>query len=63
MSLELDRPSRTTRDYRGPSVAPRVAAALQKALTPSDSVLSVDAAAPLRDDGFLLKASRKSATA
>ena len=59
MTLELDSASRTTRDYRGPSVAPRVAAALQKALTPTDSVISVDASAPLRADRFLLKASRK----
>ena len=63
MSLELDGAARTTRDYRGPAVAPRMAAALQKALTPTESVISVDAAAPLRPDGFLLRASRKPAAA
>ncbi|KAF0301417.1 Kinesin-like protein KIF3B [Amphibalanus amphitrite] len=63
MCLELDSAARTTRDYRGPSVAPRMAAALQKALTPTESVISVDASAPLRPDGFLLRASRKPAAA
>ena len=32
LSLELDMPNRTTRDYEGPSVAPRVQAAIDAAL-------------------------------
>ncbi|XP_037070963.1 kinesin-like protein KIF3B [Pollicipes pollicipes] len=59
MSLELDAPARTTRDYRGPLVAPRMQAALQAALTPTEDVISIDAAAPLRAAQFRLKASRK----
>ncbi|XP_069099486.1 kinesin-like protein KIF3B [Pleurodeles waltl] len=40
--LELDMPSRTTRDYEGPAVAPKVQAALEAALQEEDE-LHVDA--------------------
>ncbi|KAM4692600.1 kinesin-like protein KIF3B [Rhinophrynus dorsalis] len=40
--LELDLPSRTTRDYEGPAVAPKVQAALEAALQEEDD-LQVDA--------------------
>lgn len=32
IALELDMPNRTTRDYEGPAVAPRVQAAIDAAL-------------------------------
>lgn len=40
--LELDMPSRTTRDYEGPTVAPKVQAALEAALQDEDEI-QVDA--------------------
>ncbi|XP_032897225.1 kinesin-like protein KIF3B isoform X2 [Amblyraja radiata] len=40
--LELDMPSRTTRDYEGPAIAPKVQAALEAALQDEDE-LQVDA--------------------
>ncbi|KAM4612456.1 kinesin-like protein KIF3B [Discoglossus pictus] len=40
--LELDMPSRTTRDYEGPAVAPKVQAALEAALQDEDDI-QVDA--------------------
>ncbi|XP_053555028.1 kinesin-like protein KIF3B [Bombina bombina] len=40
--LELDMPSRTTRDYEGPTVAPKVQAALEAALQDEDDI-QVDA--------------------
>ena len=43
MVVELDPAVRTTRDWEGPLVAPRVAAALEAALTPLDDDLSIDA--------------------
>ncbi|XP_069740058.1 kinesin-like protein KIF3B isoform X1 [Narcine bancroftii] len=47
--LELDMPSRTTRDYEGPAIAPKVQAALEAALQDEDD-LQVDASTfdPLR---------------
>ncbi|XP_043566443.1 kinesin-like protein KIF3B [Chiloscyllium plagiosum] len=47
--LELDMPSRTTRDYEGPAIAPKVQAALEAALQDEDE-LQVDASTfdPLR---------------
>lgn len=40
--LELDKPSRTTRDYEGPAIAPKVQAALEAALQEEDEI-QVDA--------------------
>ncbi|XP_033009764.1 kinesin-like protein KIF3B [Lacerta agilis] len=40
--LELDMPSRTTRDYEGPAIAPKVQAALEAALQEEDEI-QVDA--------------------
>ena len=59
MCLELDMPARTTRDYRGPLVAPRYQAALEAALTPQESEISVSAAPAAAAAGrFRVKASR-----
>lgn len=38
LQVELDMPNRTTRDYEGPSVAPRVQAALDAALQDEDDL-------------------------
>lgn len=40
--IELDMPNRTTRDYEGPAVAPKVQAALDAALQEEDE-LTLDA--------------------
>ena len=40
--IELDMPNRTTRDYEGPAVAPKVQAALDAALQDEDD-LTLDA--------------------
>lgn len=40
--LELDMPSRTTRNYEGPAIAPKVQAALEAALQDEDEI-QVDA--------------------
>lgn len=42
MLLELDLPTRTTKDYEGPVIAPTVAAALEDALREEDEI-QVDA--------------------
>lgn len=42
MLLELDMPNRTTRDYEGPAIAPKVQAALEAALQDEDEI-QVDA--------------------
>lgn len=42
VQLELDMPSRTTRDYKGPAIAPKVQAALDAALQDEDEI-QVDA--------------------
>lgn len=42
MLLELDMPSRTTRDYEGPAISPKVQAALDAALQDEDEI-QVDA--------------------
>ncbi|XP_038659317.1 kinesin-like protein KIF3B isoform X1 [Scyliorhinus canicula] len=58
--LELDMPSRTTRDYEGPAIAPKVQAALEAALQDEDE-LQVDASTfdPLRSGSARkLKSSR-----
>lgn len=44
IQIELDMPSRTTRDYEGPTVAPRIQAALDAALQDEDD-LTLDASA------------------
>ena len=36
--VELDMPNRTTRDYEGPAVAPRVQAALDAALQDEEDI-------------------------
>lgn len=38
VNIELDMPNRTTRDYEGPTVAPRVQAALDAALQDEDDL-------------------------
>ena len=38
LAVDLDMPNRTTRDYEGPSVAPRVQAALDAALQDEDDL-------------------------
>ena len=58
MLLELDMPARTTRDYRGPLVAPRYQAALEAALTPQESEISVNAAPAAAEARFRVRASR-----
>ena len=55
---ELDMPSRTTRDYREPAVAPRYQAALEAALTPQETEISVNAAPSPADARYRVKASR-----
>lgn len=55
--VELDMPTRTTRDYEGPLVAPKVQAALDAALQ-EESELQLDAGA----DIFALKPKKKSKT-
>lgn len=42
IQIELDMPNRTTRDYQGPAVAPRIQAALDAALQDEDD-LTLDA--------------------
>ncbi len=42
LKVELDMPNRTTRDYEGPLVAPRVQAALDVALQQEEEI-TVDA--------------------
>ena len=44
MTLELDLPGRTTRDYRGPPLPSRVQAALEAALTSQEGAISVSGA-------------------
>jgi len=43
IQIELDMPTRTTREYEGPTVAPRIQAALDAALQDEDD-LTLDAA-------------------
>lgn len=58
MIVELDLPSRTTRDYESPAVAPRVQAALDAALKGEDD-LDIDASVLVASDARL-KLNRKS---
>ena len=38
LTIELDMPNRTTRDYTGPEVAPKIQAALDAALQDEDDI-------------------------
>ena len=55
LQIELDMPIRTTRDYEGPTVAPRVQAALDAALQDEDDI-DIDGSL------FSSKSSRKKGT-
>ncbi|KAK4295819.1 hypothetical protein Pmani_031640 [Petrolisthes manimaculis] len=60
MAVEADPPVRTTRDWESPTVAPRVSAALEAALTPLDGDLSIDASlATLTHSQPAVRAARK----
>lgn len=60
MSVSLDPFVRTTRDWAGPVVAPRVAAALEAALTPMEEDLNIDASiASLNKTQCAVKSVRK----
>eukprot|EP00088_Acartia_fossae_P027757 TRINITY_DN2848_c0_g1_i1.p1 TRINITY_DN2848_c0_g1~~TRINITY_DN2848_c0_g1_i1.p1 ORF type:complete len:808 (+),score=134.82 TRINITY_DN2848_c0_g1_i1:45-2468(+) len=57
MRLNLDHPARTTRDYEGPSVAPRVQAALDAAMNNVEEDIDIDALAI--SNTFEVKGTRK----
>lgn len=57
MRLNLDHPARTTRDYEGPSVAPRVQAALDAAMNNVEEDIDIDALAI--SNTFQVKGTRK----
>jgi len=57
MRLNLDHPARTTRDYEGPSVAPRVQAALDAAMNNMEEDIDIDALAIT--NAFAVKGTRK----
>merc|ERR1719278_1412291 len=57
MRLNLDHPARTTRDYEGPSVAPRVQAALDAAMNNIEEDIDIDALAIT--NAFAVKGTRK----
>ena len=57
MRLNLDHPARTTRDYEGPSVAPRVQAALDAAMNNIEEDIDIDALAI--SNTFAVKGTRK----
>lgn len=57
MRLNLDNPARTTRDYEGPSVAPRVQAALDAAMNNIEEDIDIDALAI--SNAFAVKGTRK----
>ncbi|CAL4125392.1 unnamed protein product, partial [Meganyctiphanes norvegica] len=61
MIVELDGAVRTTREWEGPTVAPRVTAALEAALTPMDDDLSIDASTIL-SRSHAVKSQRKDRT-
>ena len=60
MRLNLDHPARTTRDYEGPSVAPRVQAALDAAMNNIEEDIDIDALAIT--NAFAVKGTRKEKT-
>ena len=57
MRLNLDHPARTTRDYEGPSVAPRVQAALDAAMNNIEEDIDIDALAIT--NAFAVRGTRK----
>ena len=57
MRLNLDHPARTTRDYEGPSVAPRVQAALDAAMNNVEEDIDIDALAI--SSAFAVRGTRK----
>ncbi|XP_064634022.1 kinesin-II 95 kDa subunit-like [Lineus longissimus] len=60
LMVELDMPSRTTRDYEGPAVAPRVQAALDAALQDEDDLdIQVDGSPSVFSSKAKLKTKRK----
>jgi kinesin family protein 3/17 len=61
MRLNLDHPARTTRDYEGPSVAPRVQAALDAAMNNIEEDIDIDALAI--SNAFAGKGTRKEKSA
>jgi len=60
MRLNLDHPARTTRDYEGPSVAPRVQAALDAAMNNIEEDIDIDALAIT--NAFAVRGTRKEKT-
>ena len=60
MRLNLDHPARTTRDYEGPNVAPRVQAALDAAMNNIEEDIDIDALAITNT--FAVKGTRKEKT-
>lgn len=62
MVVELDPAVRTTRDWEGPVVAPRVAAALEAALMPIDDDLSIDASLATLNRSQAVRSTRKGKT-
>ncbi|XP_069939114.1 kinesin-like protein KIF3B isoform X4 [Cherax quadricarinatus] len=62
MVVELDPAVRTTRDWEGPLVAPRVAAALEAALMPLDEDLSIDASLATLNRSQAVRSTRKEKT-
>ncbi|XP_066968365.1 kinesin-like protein KIF3B isoform X1 [Macrobrachium rosenbergii] len=59
MVVELDPAVRTTRDWEGPVVAPRVSAALEAALRPLDEDLNIDASLATLNHSQAVKSTRK----
>jgi len=57
MRLNLDHPARTTRDYEGPSVAPKVQAALDAAMNNMEEDIDIDALAI--SNAFAVRGTRK----
>lgn len=62
MVVELDPAVRTTRDWEGPVVAPRVAAALEAALMPLDEDLNIDASLATLNHSQAVRSTRKEKT-
>ncbi|XP_076066505.1 kinesin-like protein KIF3B isoform X2 [Oratosquilla oratoria] len=58
MVVELDPAVRTTREWEGPVVAPRVAAALEAALTPAEDELNIDASQATLNSSQAVKSTR-----
>nr|XP_027224336.1 kinesin-II 95 kDa subunit-like [Penaeus vannamei]XP_027224340.1 kinesin-II 95 kDa subunit-like [Penaeus vannamei] len=60
--MVVEDPVRTTRDWEGPVVAPRVAAALEAALMPIDDDLSIDASLATLNRSQAVRSTRKGKT-